>query len=154
MKKASASKPLKVKFKVSQQRLWVAKKRGMPTGYGDTPESAVINAIKLKEKEQESHALHRDQANRSDREHARLLSVIDDQRERLSSIIKAQMVELSRNELDGWLMMSCAYLGTTDPHAALAEMYKRGVSHGNGEHEAADRVAKLMTKWLAWGDKK
>ena len=149
---------MKVKFKVSQQRLWVAKKRGMPTGYGDTPDAAIKDSMKSKEKTEETFAWYKDQANLGEAARARIIAQANLDKARLLKTIDEQYKDLAlcreHAPLDSWLMMACAYLGTTDPHAALAEMYKRGVSHGSGEHESADRVAKLMTRWLAWGDKK
>lgn len=136
---------------VSQQRLWVAKKRGMPVGYGDTPEKAVLHAIKWKHKVQEAAriSLSRDEMFLND---IGKLSELLKTKDRVIWMKDQQLKNFSKEmPTDSWVLMSCAFLQTQDPHAAIKEMYRRGAIPGPGETEAADRIAELMAHWKGSG---
>lgn len=123
----------------------------MPPGYGETPDAAITNSMKLKEKQQQLHDGCKDQANRSDKALVLAIAQRDQAKTQLSETVKRLIAEAK--ELDDtrvaedWLMMACAYLGETNPHAALRQMYDLGASRQPGEKQAAFAVEARMARW-------
>jgi len=125
------------KYRVTQERVWVAKKKGCATGYGTTPRDAYRNASKKNKKmvdllERLEHAewLARDQQTRGEK-------YIDE--------IRKMQASRQADIDDGFVMMAMAYTGISNPREALRKI---GLGITNGQNDAIQRVRKYYEVWL------
>ena len=145
-----------MKYKISLKRLYVAEKKGTPTGYGTSPEKAFIHAKQRHESAISKAAIAKQERYARDtadglrtqlldliRKNERLVTSNNELKEKVFSLqkenttMKGRVDHTSRKE---WLMYAIAYNGSLDALAAIRRMQSHGAIITKDDIDLAEMV--------------
>lgn len=132
-----------MKAKITAERLYVYRSRGVENGYGITPNAAFRDSQKRSKKRLLMNTTIKNLAKDLNRRQADF-EHLDSRFSALQSGINAKINEKSTQE---WVMMACLVFGKT-PSMAIKEMARRGAKIGQAERDAAIAVEELIIAWL------